>query len=328
MSSLAKLNSQLNLTFGTYIFPIVTKQTFDKVGSLNITALDTVSYFDTSKEVGEILVNGNYGNTKTKVKNLDSNNDYKSNDTNMIFWIEKYTSPNLKLGTVFNFSDSNTNMKDDDTYRNDYYGSGGIYAVYDDNSIIYTSIFSVGGDYSHLDRYNDSNIGDFKNSSKDMNFFTGLNNSVYKEFDFNKSYITPKAELNIIGLHQGEINEGGNYGVNIDAENSISVQPGLGAEIGRGFNPSIKHTLSLSAGVMNYVEVGDPYHDLEGSMNAFKSNNKFKIDKYDDDLVHSKISIKEGYQYLDTFGFYLHENYTISKHEEQFEYGVNVIFIF
>ncbi len=327
LSSLSQINSQLNTTFGTYIFPIITKQTFDKISELNITALDSVSYFDTSKSVGDIVVNGNYGNTKTKVKNLDSNNDYKSSDTNMVFWVEKYATPNLKLGTVFSFSKSYTNMKDDDTYRDDYYGSGGIYAVYNDDSIIYTSILSFGGDYNHLNRYNDSSIGDFKNSSTNKNFFAGLNNSVYKEFDFDKSYITPKAELNIVGLHQGEIIEGGNYGIDVDSENSVSVQPGLGVEVGHGFNPSPKHSFSLSAGVMNYVEVGTPYNDLDGSMNAF-GNNKFKIEKYDDDIVHSKISVKEGYQYLDRFGIYLNENYTISKHQEQFEYGANLVFIF
>jgi hypothetical protein len=327
LSSIDQLNTQLNTTFGTYIFPTITKQTFDKISDLNITALDSVSYFDPSRSLGEIVINGNYGNTKTKVKNLNSNNDYKSSDTNMIFWIEKYTSANLKLGTVFSFSDSSTNMKDDDTYRDDYYGSAGAYVVYDSNSVIYTSIISVGGDYNHLNRYNDSQIGDFKNSSTNKNLFLGLNNSVYKEFDLKKSYITPKAELNIIGLNQGEINEGGDYGIDVDTTNSVSIQPGLGVEVGHGFNPTPNHNFSLSAGVMNYVEVGTPYNDLDASISSF-GDNKLKIEKYNDDIVHSKISIKEGYQYLDRFGIYLNEDYTISKHQEQFEYGANIVYVF
>jgi len=83
--------------------------------------------------------------------------------------------------------------------------------------------------------------------------------------------------------------------MNISSEDSVSVQPGIGAEIGRSFVPSIKHTFTLSAGVMNYVEVGEPYHDLEGSINALGTGT-LNIEKYNDDLVHSKISIKEGYQ--------------------------------
>jgi len=323
-----KLNSTLNQTFGTSIFPTLTKQTFDAITSLNVEGVYNIANFNIYAPVGTIKVDGTFKNTHTKVKNTNSENNYKSSDNNMSFWVEKKLTPNFKIGTIHSFSDSNTDMTDDYTYRDDYYYSGGIYGVYEHNSVLYTTALTIGGDYSHLNRYNDTQVGDFRNSSTNKNLFIGLNNLVYRRFDFTHNiYFVPKGELNIIGLHQGEINEGGASGMTVHSKNTTSVEPGLGFDLGKDFYYKDIHKFSLSSGVMNYYELANPYDNLEANFKPF-GNSNLTLNKYKNDLYHVKFSIKEGYEYSDYFGVYLHQDYTLSKHQNQFEYGINVIYKF
>ncbi|MCK5780481.1 MAG: autotransporter domain-containing protein, partial [Psychrilyobacter sp.] len=328
IDSTAKLNSALNSTFGTTIFPTLTKQTFDTISRLNINGIYNIANFNPYSKVGTVNVNGTFDNSHLKVKNVESDNNYKSSNSDMSFWIEKKLTPNFKLGTIQTFSDSSVSMSDDNTYRDDYYYSGGIYGVYEHNLVLYTTQLTVGGNYSHLNRYNNTGVGDFRNSSTNKNLFLGLNNLVYKRYSFNHDiYIVPKGEFNIVGLHQGEINEGGASGMDIHSKNTTSIEPGIGFDLGKDFYYNDIHKFSLSSGVMNYYELADPYDNLEANFKPF-GDSVLTLNKYNNDPYHVKFTLKEGYEYSDYLGIAIHQDYTLSRHQYQFEYGANITYKF
>lgn len=322
-----QLNREINTVFGIGVFPTLTRQTFDSINDINNTSLLLISKFDVNSLVGDIKVDSSYRRFNSKNKSINNFSDYEISSNILSFWVEKKVTQEIEIGTIYTLSDSSTKMTKNNTYRDDFYYSGGIYTTYNYDSIIFNSLFSIGGNYNNVDRYNQSSLGDFKNSSTNKNFYLGLNNLVYKKIDFDYASLTPKFEFNITGLHQNKIKENGEFGIQIEPTNNISIKPGIGIQIEKDLYITPIHKFKVDLGVLSYFELGNPYKDLEASSEAF-DDETYKIKKYNSDAVETKFLLREGYNFSDKFEITLDESYTISKNQNQFKYGVNFIFIF
>jgi len=322
-----KLNSAIDETFGINIYPIITKQTLEAIADVNTSTINSISTIDEYSLIGDIKMLGSYKFNTVKFKNIDNINGYETESNIISVGAETKIHSDLKMGTIFNLIDSSTDIKDSKGYREDFYYQGGIYAIYDIDSVIYSTLFSVGGSYTDIYRYNRSPLGDFKNKSKVINLFLGLNNSVYKKFKFDRLSISPKAELNFIGLNQGEINEGGDYGLEIDQIHSLSIEPGIGFNVEKTFNITRFTQLNIGAEIMNYIEIADPYKDLDARLKTVSSK-KYNIEKYDNSIYYIDFSFKQSLKSLNGLSFYLTERYTLYENQEQFKFGLNALYIF
>ena len=322
-----KLNLAIDETFGINIYPVITKQTLEIIADISSSTINSISTIDEYSLVGEIKMLGSYKFNTIKFKNIDNVEGYETESNIISFGAEAKIHSGLKIGTMFNLIDSNTDMDNSKGYREDLYYQGGIYTVCNVDSVTYSTLLFIGGSYTDIYRYNSSSLGDYKNESNMTNLFIGLNNSVYKKFRFGKLSISPKAELNVIGLNQGEINEGGDYGLEIDQINSLSIEPGIGFNVKKIFDITHFTQLNIGAEIMNYVQVADPYKDLDARLKTISSK-KYDIEKYDNSIYHIDFAFKQSLKSLNGLSFYLTENYILSKNQEQFKFGLNALYIF
>ncbi|MCS5421736.1 MULTISPECIES: autotransporter outer membrane beta-barrel domain-containing protein [Psychrilyobacter] len=322
-----KLNLAIDETFGINFYPLIAKQTLETITDVNTSVMNSISTTDEYSLIGNIRMMGNYKFDNVKFKNVDNLNGYETESLIVSVGAETKIHSNLKIGTMHSFIDSTTDMDNYKGSRDDFYYQGGLYAVYDADSVIYSSLLSVGGSDTDIYRYNSSPLGDFINKSNMTNLVLGLNNSIYKKFKFGKSYISPKMELNLIGLHQEEIEEDGDYGLEIDKINSLSIEPGIGFNIEKTFDITYTTRLNIGAEVMSYIEIADPYKNLDARLKTI-SPEKYTIEKYDNSIYHIDFSLKQGLKSLNGLGFYLTEDYTLSENQEQFKFGLNISYIF
>ncbi|UUV18066.1 autotransporter outer membrane beta-barrel domain-containing protein [Fusobacteria bacterium ZRK30] len=322
-----KLNLAIDETFGINTYPVITKQTLETITEVNTSIINSISTIDKYSLTGDIKMMGNYKFNNVKFKNTDNLYGYKTESLIVSIGAETKIYSNLKIGTMHSFIDSTTDMENDKGSRDDFYYQGGLYVVYDADSVIYSSLLSVGGSDTDLYRYNSSPLGDFINESNMTNLFLGLNNSIYKKFKFGKSYISPKIEINFIRLYQEGINEGGDYGIEIDKINSLSIEPGIGFSIEKIFDITYATQLNIGAEVMNYIEIADPYKNFDATLKTINSE-KYTIEKYENSIYHIDFSFKQGLKNLNGLGFYLTEDYILSENQEQFKFGLNIFYIF
>lgn len=322
-----KLNLAIDETFGINVYPVITKQTLETIADVNTSTINNISTIDEYLLIGDIKMLGSYKFNTVKFKNVDNIEGYEAESNIISFGGETKIRSDLKIGTIFNLIDSSTDMDNSKGYREDLYYQGGIYTVCNIDSVTYSTLLSVGGSYTDIYRYNSSSLGDYKNESNITNIFLGLNNSVYKKIRFSKLSISPKAELNVIGLNQGEINERGDYGLEIDQINSLSVEPGIGFNVEKPFDMTRFIQLNIGAEVMSYIEIADPYKNLDVALKTISSK-KYSIEKYDNSVYHIDFLFKQNLKSLNGLSFYLSENYILSENQEQFKLGLNILYIF
>ncbi|GLI56585.1 hypothetical protein PM10SUCC1_20990 [Propionigenium maris DSM 9537] len=323
------LNSAIDETFGVNFYPLVTKQTLEIITDANASVMDTVSTIDEYLLAGNVKALADYKYHRVKVDSADNFNGYETKSSVISFGAETKVNSDLKIGTMCTFIDSTTDMDDYEGSRDDFFYIGRLHMVYDTDSAIFSSMLSAGGSDTDIYRYNFSSLGDFRSDSHLTNFFLGLNNSVYKKFELGRSEVTPRIELNLIGLHQGEIEEDGDYGLEIDEINTLSVKPGVGFSVGRVFNITHRTKLNIEADVMNYIEVGDPYEDLDIKLNTV-SPKEGSIEKYDQNSYHLELSLKQGLKSLNGLSFSLVENWSLYENQDRFtfEFELELSYIF
>jgi hypothetical protein len=326
-SSNEELNSAVEDTFGVNFTPLITKQTQEIINDATASAMDSVSYIDKDLPTGYRKMLADYRINRVKINGKDNFEGYQIESSTISFGIEEKINSNFKRGTIFTIIESSTDMDNHKGGRDDFLYQGSFYGVYEVDSVIYSSMLSFGGSDTDIYRYNNSTLGDFVNVSNLNNFYLGLNNSVYKEYQVGKLNITPKAELNLIWLNQGEINENGDYGLEIDRVKILSVKPGIGFNIQREFHIADKTKLSIEADIMNYIDVVDPYKDLEVKLKTV-SPEKGTIESYSSDMYHLDLSFKQSLKNSDYLSFSLMESYIFSDNQKQFKLELQFSYIF
>lgn len=327
--SRADLNSAVEETFGVNYFPLITKQSMEIFTNANISAMGYVSHIDEYFPIGRVKMLANYTYQEVHVDRADNYDGYETNSSIISFGAEKKLSEDLKLGVMGTFVDSTTDMDNYKASRDDFFYLTHLFAVYRDDTITYTSMLSLGGAHSDIYRFNSSSLGDYRNESDVTSYFIGLNNSMYKKYKVRKSYISPGLELNIIGAKQGSISEDGDYGLEIDGVNTISVKPGIGIKVGRGFGITERLKLLLEADAVNYVEVGEPYKDLDVRMKTLSSN-KGEIEKYDYHRYHLDITLRQSLESLGGLNLSVSEKWILFENQDNFEFsiGLELYYIF
>lgn len=92
----------------------------------------------------------------------------------------------------------------------------------------------------------------------------------------------PAAELNLVGSYLKGFNEGSRLGaLDVDGENSLSLEGGLGAYLSKEFDFEDKGRLGIQIGGIYYVEFLDPYDGFDASMALM--NGKYKLANKSDD---------------------------------------------
>lgn len=323
------LNSAIDETFGINFYPLITKQTLEIITDTNTSVMNSVSTIDEYPLVGDIKILADYNYNRVKVDSADNFDGYKTKSSLISFGAETKINSDLKIGTIGTFIDSSTDMDNYDGSRDDFLYIGRLHVVFDTDSVIYSSMLSAGGSDTDIYRYNSSPLGDFRNDSHLTNLFLGLNNSIYKKFEIGRSEVTPRIELNLIGLHQGEIEEDGNYGLEIDEINTLSVKPGIGFNIEKIFRITDKTQLNIGADIMNYIEIGEPYEELTVELKTI-SPKEGSIEKYDQNTYHLDLSLKQGLKSLNGLSFSLVENWSFYEEQERFrfEFELELSYVF
>lgn len=327
--SSSDLNDAVEETFGVNYFPLVTKQNLEIFTNANTSVMDYVSDIDEYFPVGYVKMLGNYIYQEIHVDRADNYDGYETNSSIISFGAEKKLNEDLKVGVMGTFVDSTTDMDNYKASRDDFFYLGHLFAVYRDETITYTSMLSLGGAHTDIYRFNSSSLGDFMNESDMTSYFVGLNNSAYKRFQAGKSYIKPGVELNILGLKQGAITENGNYGLEVDKINTLSVKPGLGLVVGSDFGITHKTKANLEADIIGYVEVGEPYKDMDVRMKTISSE-KATIEKYDYHHYHLNISLKQSLKSTNGLNLSLVEKWVLFENQDRFEFnlGLEAYYIF
>ncbi len=327
--SISDLNDAVEETFGVNYFPIVTKQNLEIFINANTSVMDNVSDIDEYFPIGYVKMLGNYIYQEIHVDRADNYDGYETNSSIISFGAEKKLNEDLKVGVMGTFVDSTTDMDNYKASRDDFFYLGHLFAVYRDETITYTSMLSLGGAHTDIYRFNSSSLGDFMNESDMTSYFVGLNNSAYKRFQAGKSYIKPGVELNILGLKQGAITENGNYGLEVDKINTLSIKPGLGLVVGSDFGITHKTKANLEADIIGYVEVGEPYKDMDVRMKTISSE-KATIEKYDYHHYHLNISLKQSLKSINGLNLSLVEKWVLFENQDRFEFnlGLEAYYIF
>jgi len=314
-----ELNSAIAETFGVNFYPLITKQTLEIITDASASAMDFVSSIDKYPGIGDVKIVADYNFNRVKVDSEDNFDGYETKSSVIFVGSERKINSDLKRGTMLTFIDSTTDMDNLKGSRDDFFYQGRLYAVYDAESVIFSSMLSAGGSDTDIYRYNSSTLGDFMNVSHLRNFYLGLNNSIYKKYQLGRIYITPKVELNLIGLNQRRINEDGDYGLDIGEINTLSVKPGIGFNVERNFHITDKTKLNIGADIMNYIEVADPYKDLEVQLKTV-SPEKGIIEKYDSSSYHVDLSLKQGLKSSNKLSFSLVESCILSEDQRRFKF--------
>lgn len=326
LDSKEDINKTLDSFFGVEWLPLMVKHQFHSIRKINLETLDSISYFDKSQEINEWLANATYNSINHK------RNNYKTTGNISNIWIEKKVTLDLKYGFAFSLIESSLEKEDDIQkeyfYRDDTFYSGGTYLVYDKNDVVYTSSLSLGGDHSNLDRYSIKNGNSVHNGSINESYYFGISNSVYKNINISKYIVTPKIQLNSIGLHQEKIKESGSLGVETRKEDNFSLELGIGNGIYRKYRLGIKHQVDFKLEVTEFLETMNKYKykGLEVKNRGF--NSYFKINRYKEDLLKTKVEFKQGYRYSDYLGITFFEDYDFSKNFKEYKYGIKINYMF
>ena len=112
--------------------------------------------------------------------------------------------------------------------------------------------------------------------------------------------LSPTAEFNAIGYQIKAHEEDKAYALNIEKQNVLSVEAGIGIHLSKEYKFGEKHGLKLGLGAMGYHEFGDPY-ELKLSMQGMEGSYKLRDEKRRD----NRIALRNSFAYdLEPFSIY------------------------
>ncbi|NDI77292.1 MULTISPECIES: autotransporter outer membrane beta-barrel domain-containing protein [Psychrilyobacter] len=309
-------------------YPALAKQTFEIMSDSNQVifnnVIDNVKY----REVNEIIAIAGVNGTRLE-SDSGSTSGYDTDLHSVYLGVEKQLSNNNRVGGIITIGKNDTEFTDiEDGSREDYYYQGNLYYIYENyERLKFVSMFFGGVTDTSLERtqiFDDLN----ETMADDINnYYLGVNNELSKKYYYDQNYIKPKFEINFAYMMQNDISESGGQGLEIDGVNSISIETGIGLALGRDFYLENRSKINLEGSVAGYVELGDPYKDLNSTINALKTD-KVKIDGYNNDSFYGDISVGGSYETDDLLTIYTKVEYRIGDNLEEFVGNIGLNYLF
>lgn len=306
------LNEATEMTYGNKIYPTIRQQSFDFIKLNNDKIKSNV--LSQTNVTGDIRYIGGVDYSIIDQDSSDSFTGYITKAKGIYLGVDKHLNDSYRVGGIINITDINTNFSNNDR-REDRMYQGTLYGIYDKNNTNLTSTLFLGKLDGKLNRtISFSTINEKMKGDIDNNYF-GLTNQLEHKFDLNYFYIKPKAEANLIVLYQNEINEKGEYGLNIQKESNRSFETGIGFDIGKDikFNNGVK--VSLNQGIMYRYEFADTTKSVDTQLkDVIQDRVKLSENdrKRDSSELVTKLEITKN-----NFGIYGEYKYTISKNQDR-----------
>lgn len=313
-------------SYGTFYYPALAKQTFEIIRDSNQVIFDNVIDNSKYREVNEIIAIVGVNGTRLE-SDSDSISGYDTDLYSVYLGIEKQLSNNNRVGGIITIGKNDTEFTDVES-REDYCYQGNLYYIYENyDRLKFVSMFFGGITDTSLERtlmfenFNETMTDDINN------YYLGINNELSKKYYYNQNYIKPKFEVNFAYMMQNDISESGGQGLEIDGVNSISVETGIGLALGRDFYLENRSKINLEGSVTGYVELGDPYKDLDSTFNIL-STDKIKIDGYNNNNFYGDISVVGSYETDDLLTIYTKVEYRIGNDLEGLVGNVGLNYLF
>lgn len=306
------LNEATEMIYGNKIYPTIRQQSFDFIKLNNDKIKSNV--LSQTNITGDIRYIGGIDYSIIDQDSSDSFTGYITKAKGIYLGVDKHLNDSYRVGGIINITDINTNFSNNDR-REDRMYQGTLYGIYDKNNTNLTSTLFLGKLDGKLNRtISFSTINEKMKGDIDNNYF-GLTNQLEHKFDLNYFYIKPKAEANLIVLYQNEINEKGEYGLNIQKESNRSFETGIGFDIGKDikFNNGVK--VSLNQGIMYRYEFADTTKSVDAQLkDVIQDRVKLSENdrKRDSSELVTKLEITKN-----NFGIYGEYKYTISKNQDR-----------
>ena len=315
-------------SYGMNFYPTIAKQNFDVVRSSNRVISDNVLKLDNDLEIGEVVVIGG-GSYDLLEENFESGlKEYDLSLYNVYFGAEKQLNKDISLGGILTLGKIDADYNESGYFRDGYQYQTNIYLRYEnDEKLKFTSVLFGGMIDSDIERSLSFEDLHEKMEDSTKDYYVGLNNKLSKRYDIGKNYIEPALEFNITYMMQDDISESGDYGVKIDGVNSTSIETGLGITFGRDIFLLNGNKINLETSAMGYIELGDPYKDLESSFNVL-SDEKVKIDGYEGSDYYGDLRIRGSYTTSKLFTLYAEGSYRIESNGDGWGGKVGFIYRF
>ena len=287
ISTVKEFNRATNNLFGNDIYPTINKQTFDMLRYNRNTIYSQVFDKETNKETRFI------GGADYKTFDVDSSNlsGYKTDIQSIFIGMDKKITDNNRLGGILNIGRMNTKFDMNNAEREDTFFQGNLYNIYQTNNWKLVNNFFFGINDGNIERdLKVEKINTRQKADIDTSYI-GLNNTLTRKYDLNSFYVTPKLEFNITQLMNSEIKEDGDYGLAIDKQDVMSVEAGIGVEIGKEIllSNDLKAEIKLSGTYL--AELSDPYEEINVKLRQINHSESVKLEKYDNE-DYKDISIK------------------------------------
>lgn len=284
ISSKKELEKATNNVLGNSLVPNLKIQTKEMIDFTHNSFQNAIKN-STNKDI-RIIAGNDYGYKDTKSSNLTG---YEDNMYNIYLGIDKEINNNLRVGTVFSVGKLDSKY-DDNSKRKDTFYQAEAFATYKYQDYKLTTSILGGFADGELNRV--INVGKIRNkyNSDLKTYYAGTYNTFSRNYDLGNFYIEPNAKLNVLYLNQDDIIEKGNYAIEVEKDDTCSVEAGLGVILGKEFNlKNNKLTLEASANI--YHEFAEPYDSFNAKLNTISSD-KYEISKYEKEDIYGDIGLK------------------------------------
>lgn len=322
LTSAERLNQEVNETFGNTIYPTFIYQTLGMIRKNN-EILKAEAFKPTNEEVRYI----GYANYKDSDINMSGYvSDYDSKMSSISLGVDKAISNTTRIGLVGTLGKSDYNYDlNSDSRKDDFYQLNAI-ASYEKNNMKATATAYVGKSFGDIDRTLAINIVNEKMSGNLDNNYYGLDLSLEKRYYMAKINLTPRIELNTLNIKQESIKEKGEYALDVDSINSVSVESGIGVKIDRTFYMRKDYQLTPEFSLMYFKELSGPYESTDAVLTSVSSD-KFKISSYDAGTNRGQFNLALGVE-KNSLGAKLGVLYLLDEQGEEVTPYVSVNYTF
>ena len=304
INTVKEFNRATNNLFGNDIYPAINKQTFEMIRFNRDTLYSQVFNKDTNKETRFI------GGADYKTFDVDSSNlsGYNTDIQSVFIGMDKQITNNNRLGGILNIGRMKSSFDMNNAEREDIFFQGNLYNIYqkDDWKLVNNLFFGITD--GNIDRDLKVQKIETRQSADIDTSYVGVNNVLSKKYDLNSFYVTPKLELNLTQVMNSEIQEDGDYGLEIEKQDVMSVEAGVGIEVGKDFmlTDTLKAGIKLSGTYL--AELSDPYEEINVRLRQINHSEYVKISEYDNEdykdislrleLSNDSISSYAEYKYM------------------------------
>lgn len=284
-STRAGLGRGVSQELGLGFFPNFAKQNLDIMKSLNRSINNSVlSNSDTKDERSTI----GYDYLYREQDGTAELSGYEDDVSTAYGIFDKKYDNNWRYGWGLSYSKLDSKY-DGSNKRNENIIQVFAPVLYEDELYKFISTPRLGygwGDYSRF-------TNDEMFSADVKNYYYGIANELRRDVDFELLVFEPLIEFNVLGLYQDGMKE--NNKLEIDSNNNISVEVGVGLYAKKAFAITEDQEIRLRAGGSVYHELGDPYASMNARMSGMDGS--YNLNSYKVQRNRAVLSARAEYQY-------------------------------